>query len=101
MMTAFFAWSWILSGTSSHEKLETGYAVLPAGSLMDTRKSSGMLTAAAAAAATMFANSALTNTPEEQASHPTREQSGPCLSDKSAPSCPNPSYQIQAMRHHA
>src|SRR2546425_11558554 len=48
------------SGISSQVKLEIGYAVLPGALVIDTRKSSGIVFTAPAAASVTLARSALT-----------------------------------------
>src|SRR5579863_2352665 len=55
----------IVLGISSQVKLEMGYAFLPGALVMDTRKSSGIVFAASAAAAVTLATLAFTKTPEE------------------------------------
>ncbi len=63
-MAFFFAGSAIFSGISSQVKLEMGYTSLPSAFVMDTRKSSGIVLDAFAAAAVTLARLACTYTPE-------------------------------------
>src|SRR5213078_65619 len=63
LSTFFFAWSWIFDGMSNHVKLEMGYASCRAASVIDTRKSAGIVFTAPAAAAVTLARSAFTGVP--------------------------------------
>src|SRR5271169_2351988 len=65
MIAERLAGSLIVLGISSQVKLEAGYAFLPGAFVMDTRKSSGMVFAASAAAAVTLATLAFTKAPEE------------------------------------
>src|SRR5207253_2900631 len=63
LIAAPFSASLMRAGTSSQVKLAMGYASAPAGSVIETRKSSGIFSAAAAAAAVTLSSVACTNFP--------------------------------------
>src|SRR5712691_751682 len=72
--TSRFAPSVNFAGISSQVKLAIGYAAFPSGLVMETRKSSGMNFAVAAAAAETLAKSAFTKAPEEFLTFPRSEE---------------------------